>query len=106
MNCPRAFLPVPIKERYFHTDDAAGVFDPEGVRVLAAALDDAWRQLQTAGVFFKSRAQAEAARELLAKQIIKSAQAGERDQNRLRKDALVRLANSNLAQRAPKTTGL
>jgi hypothetical protein len=58
-------------ETYLNTDDPAGVFAPETVVLLSGAFDDAWRQLQTAGVYFKSRDQAEPTRELLAKQIIR-----------------------------------
>ena len=84
--------------RYVHSN-GAGAFDPESILILTAALDDAWKSLQTAGVHFKSRYQAEATRELLALRIIQMAKIGERDSHRLREDALLHLAKSSLAQR-------
>ncbi len=83
---------------YLHSN-GAGAFDPEAISILTTALDDAWRSLQTSGAHFKSRFQAEAARELLAQRVIEMARLGERDPRRLREDALLHLARSNLAQR-------
>jgi hypothetical protein len=74
--------------------------------VLAAALDDAWRSLQKSGVYFTSRGHAEAIRERLALRIIEMAKVGERNAARLRDDALLDLAGSNLAQLKPKATSL
>ena len=50
--------------------------------------------------------QAEATRELLALRIIEMAKLGERDPHRLREDALLHLAQSNLAQRNSRSSGL
>ena len=74
----------------------SGIFDSETVDILSEALADAWRSLQTTGVYFTSRAQAEATREKLAMRIIEMAERGERDPHRLRADALEHLAQSNL----------
>jgi hypothetical protein len=64
-------------ERYLHgTVNGETTFDPEAVRVLAAALDDAWRSLQKSGVYFTSRGHAEATRERLALRIIEMAKVG------------------------------
>jgi hypothetical protein len=65
---------------------------------MGTALDEAWRSLQTAGVYFRSPYQAEASREMLALRIIELAKSGERDPHRLREDALLHLAQSNLAR--------
>ncbi len=83
-----------------HPEDA-GTFDPETVRILSNALDQAWRSLQTTGADFRSRGQAEAAREALARRIMEMAKLGERDGPRLRDDALHHLARSNTGQRDP-----
>jgi hypothetical protein len=75
---------------------AGGVFDPYTARILTAAFDDAWKSVQESGVTFPSNAHADATREILALRIIEMAQLGERDQRRLRDDALLHLAQSNL----------
>ena len=68
----------------------------ESVRILIAALDDAWNSVQGSGATFPSFAQANATREILALRIIEMAELGEFDQRRLRDDALLYLAKSNL----------
>jgi hypothetical protein len=92
-------------QKYLHSS-GAGAFDPESILILTAALDDAWKSLQTAGVYFKSGYQAEATRELLALRIIEMAKLGERDPHRLLEGALLHLAQSNLAQRNSRNSGL
>jgi hypothetical protein len=77
-----------------HARDAA--FDPDAVRILTAAFDDAWQSLQTSGASYASDDHAKSAREILAKHIIEMAKLGERDQSRLREGALVYMAQSNL----------
>ena len=52
--------------------------------------------VQASGVIFDTAARADVARAILAKHIIAAAKAGEYDQGRLRDDALVALAQSNL----------
>jgi hypothetical protein len=76
-----------------------GVFDPEAVRILTAALNEALKAINTTGVSFASRDHAEAVREILAKRIIELARNGERDQRRLNEDALFHLAQQNLKTR-------
>jgi hypothetical protein len=93
-------------QKHLHTANSYGAFDPEAVRVLVAALDDAWRSLQRSGVYFKSGGHAQATREKLARRIIEMAKLGERDPTRLRDDALYYLAQSNLTQLRPRSTGL
>jgi len=79
-----------------------GVFDPDEIRILVAAFDKAWEAAQASGVFDKAKA--DSARAILAKHIIAAAMDGEYDQGRLRDDALVALAQSNLrsATRPPR----
>jgi hypothetical protein len=80
----------------------AGAFDDDEVRVLSDAFDQAWKAaLHSEPALSLEAAHAEAVRELLALQIIEMAQLGERDPNRLRNDALLYLARTNL-----KSTGL
>jgi hypothetical protein len=83
--------------------DTARVFCPETVRLLGEALDEAWRSLQTNGVYFTSRGQAEATREKLALRIIEMAKQGERDPKRLRAAALQRLEKAVLHWRSRET---
>jgi hypothetical protein len=85
--------------------DVAQVFGPDTVRLLGEALDEAWRSLQTNGVYFTSRGQAEATREKLALGIIEMAKKGERDPQRLRAAALQRLEKAVLHWRS-RDTGL
>jgi hypothetical protein len=73
-----------------------GVFDPDDVRLLTAAFDEAWRVVEDSGAFFASNGHAESAKEVLARRIIEMARLGERDHIRLRDDALLYLARSDL----------
>src|SRR6266567_24075 len=83
----------------FLRNHADGVFDPEAVRILTTALNEAWKAINATGVSFASRGQAEAARETLAKRIIELARNGERDQRQLSEAALLHLAQRNLKTR-------
>lgn len=83
-----------------HGGDAA--FAPEDVRILVAAFDAAWRSLEKSGVHLGSERRVELTRQVLATHIIEMAKRGERDQRRLREDALLHLAQSNLRS-APNT---
>ena len=78
----------------------AGAFDDHQVRILVHAFDQAWKAVQDSGAPFASEGQASATRERLALRIIEIAQLGEGDPNRLRDDALLYLARTNL-----KSTG-
>ena len=60
------------------------------------AFDQAWKAVEDSGAPFASEGQASATREQLALRIIEVAQVGERDPNRLRNDALLYLARTNL----------
>ena len=79
----------------------AGAFDSDEVKVLTQAFDQAWQAVEESGICFSSDTYKNAAREVLALRIIEIAQLGERDPNRLREDALLYLARTNL-----KTTGM
>jgi hypothetical protein len=79
----------------------AGAFDDNEVRILVQAFDRAWNAVQDTGAPFGSDGHTNATRERLALRIIGIAQLGERDPNRLRDDALLYLARTNL-----KSTGL
>jgi hypothetical protein len=76
-----------------HQDGA--VFDPDQVRALTTAFEEAWKTVQDSGASLLSNGQAEATRELLALRIIDMARLGERDPRRLRDDALPYLARSD-----------
>jgi hypothetical protein len=79
----------------------AGAFDPDEVKVLTQAFDQAWQAVEKSGICLSSDAYKNAAREVLALRIIEIARLGERDANRLREDALLYLARTNL-----KSTGM
>jgi hypothetical protein len=79
----------------------AGAFDSDEVKVLTDAFDQAWKAVEQSGVCFASNTYKNATREILALRIVEIAQLGERDPNRLRDDALLYLARTNL-----KSTGL
>ena len=79
----------------------AGPFDSKEVKILIDAFDQAWKAVEESGVCFASDTYRNATREILALRIIEIAQLGERDPNRLRDDALLYLARTNL-----KSTGL
>jgi hypothetical protein len=72
------------------------VFDPDAIRILTKAFDNAWQSVQNSGVRFDSDRQSEQARNTLAKHIIEQARQGERDERRLRDGALLQYSRSNL----------
>jgi hypothetical protein len=71
------------------------VFDPDAIRILTTAFDNAWQRLQNSGVLDADH-QSEQARNTLAKYIIAQARKGERDERRLREGALLQYTRSNL----------
>ena len=81
-----------------HLKDYNGIaaFDPEAVRILVTAFDDAWKSVEASGITFASDRHADAMREIVALRIIDMAQHGEHDVHRLRDDALLHLSKSNL----------
>ena len=70
-------------------------FNPEEVRILGAAFDEAWKAVQDIEAAFARNGQAEGMREAVARRIIATASLGERDKHRLRDDALVYLARQS-----------
>ena len=79
----------------------AGAFEDNEVPILVDAFHQAWKAVQDSGAPSASEGRVSATRERLALRIIEIAQLGERDPNRLRDDALLYLARTNL-----KSTGL
>src|SRR6202043_3944619 len=57
-------------------------FDPEAIRVLASALDEAWGTILKSGSRFARPAYSRAMKEVVAKRIIEMAQRGVEDQRR------------------------
>jgi hypothetical protein len=81
---------------------AAGVFNPDEIRILVAAFDEAWRSLLATGIAFESDQESNAVRDALAKHIIEQARYGERDQRRLRDGALLQYTQSKLRSKPGK----
>ena len=80
-------------------------FDPEAIRVLASALDEAWGKIQKSGSRFARPAYSRVMREVVAKRIIEMAQRGVQDQQTLVDDALRFLAtNYSGADKPPAAT--
>jgi hypothetical protein len=52
---------------------AGGVFNPDDVRILVAAFDNAWQSLLASGITFESDRESKAVRDRLAKYIIEQA---------------------------------
>jgi hypothetical protein len=71
-------------------------FDPEAIRILSAAFEQAWQALLRSGARFGSDRRAEEARDTLAKYMIEQAKQGELDQRRLQEGALLHFTRSNL----------
>jgi hypothetical protein len=80
-----------------------GAFEPEDVRILVSAFDDAWQQIQNSSARLDSDRWIADARNALAKYIIDEALNGERDIMRLRDGALLHYAKSTLRNAATNT---
>ena len=63
-------------------------FTPEGIQILAAALDEAWESLRQSGSRLARPAYSRAMREVVAKRIVEMAQRGVQDRKALVADAL------------------
>ena len=70
------------------------IFDPEIIKIVAQAFDDAWDQIEKSGSGFARPAYANATREEIAKRMIELAGRGERDQHILAEDAVRFLAEN------------
>ena len=77
-----------MSERSLPTNN---VFDAETTKILASAFDAAWEEIKTSDGLPAGSRHAAATRELLGKHIMALAQRGERNPNRLIKNALRRL---------------
>jgi hypothetical protein len=84
-----------------YLDNHHQAFGPDEVLILVGAFDKAWQSVLDSGARLDGAA--EPIREILAKRIVDAAKLGERDQDRLCKDALDHLANSLLD--APDNVG-
>jgi hypothetical protein len=69
-----------------------GAFDPETIRILSTAFEDAWQSLGGDRIVLGPHT--DAMRDALARSIIDVAAGGERDRCRLRDEALARLARA------------
>jgi hypothetical protein len=89
--------------KFIRPEEAA--FDPEAIRVLASALDEAWGTILKSGSRFARPAYSRVMREVVAKRIIEMAQRGVKDQQTLVDDALRFLAtNYSGADKQPAAT--
>jgi hypothetical protein len=70
------------------------IFDPEIIKIVAQALEDAWDKVKKSGSGFARPAYANATREEIAKHMIEVAGRGERDQHILAEDAVRFLAEN------------
>ena len=70
------------------------VFDPEAIKIVAQALDDAWDEIEKSGSEFARPAYANATREEIAKHMLEVAGRGERDRHILAEDAVRFLAEN------------
>jgi hypothetical protein len=77
-------------------------FGPEEIAILVGAFDRAWGTVVKSGAYLED--QAGSTRDLLAKRIIETAKAGERDERALCDDALAHLMETAL-QRMRSTDG-
>jgi hypothetical protein len=80
---------------------ADGVFEPEAVRILTDAFDDAWAKVQASKTPFSSEEYVLAGRTIVAKHIIRAAKAGELDRQRLGEGALLYLSKQKLSRTPP-----
>ncbi len=63
-------------------------FDPDAIKRLGSAFDDAWATIQKSGSRFAKPGYARAMREVMAKRIFEMAQKGESDRAKLSSDAV------------------
>lgn len=73
---------------------AQSAFDPELVRTLVSAYENAWEKVEKSGSAFASPRYKRAAQEIVAKRIIEMARRGEHEPNQLAEDAASYLARS------------
>ena len=78
----------------------SAAFDPETVRSMSVAFDSAWASLQASGASFPAGDDAEWARGILGKYIVRAAKKGDRDPKQLCEGALQALAGAKLKERS------
>src|SRR5262245_2760207 len=78
-----------------HSLPANNVFDAETTKILASAFGAAWEEVKTSDGSPASEGHAAATRESLARHIMALAERGERDPDRLIKNALRRLGQDD-----------
>jgi hypothetical protein len=78
-----------------HSLSTNSVFDAETTKILASVFDAAWQEIKTSDGSNAGERHAKATREWLAKHIMALAQQGERNPNRLIKNALRRLGRDD-----------
>jgi hypothetical protein len=78
-----------------HSLPMNNVFDAETMKILAWAFDAAWEEAKTSDASPDRERHTAATRELLARHIVALAQRGERDPDRLTKNALRRLGQDD-----------
>jgi len=83
---------------------ADGEFDPETIRILTQAFDDAWQSVQLSNTPYVAEEYTEAGRIILAKHIITAVKAGERNHRRLADSALLYLSQQKLRRGPPRDT--
>jgi hypothetical protein len=69
-------------------------FDPEFIKTLVAAYEDAWQKIEKSGSPFASPRYRRVAQEIIAKRIIDMAQQGEIEPGQLADDAVTFLSQS------------
>jgi hypothetical protein len=80
---------------------ADGVFDPAIISTLEDAFEDAWRRVEASKAPYGSEEYALAGRTIIAKHVVRSAKAGERDARRLADSALLYLSSQKLSRTPP-----
>jgi hypothetical protein len=75
------------------------VFDPEAIAILVGAFNTAWRSVVKSGAYLDG--QTGFTRDLLAKRIVETAAAGERNEHFLCDDALAHLTETALQKIRP-----
>jgi hypothetical protein len=81
---------------------AEGVFTPETIKVLTAAFDDAWDRVVSSNAPWAQPEHAKAGRIIIAKYIIATAKAGEKDARMLTEGALLHLSKQKLSRTPPE----
>jgi hypothetical protein len=80
---------------------ADGIFDPDAVKVLTGAFDDAWASVQASKAPWATDDYALAARTIIAEHIIATAKAGNLNRQSLADGALLYLAKQKLQRNPP-----